>query len=37
MKKVYIMNVTTIGGVKWILFKKYNEFLDLDKEVNFFF
>lgn len=31
--KVYIMNVSTKGGLKWILFKRFHEFVDLDKEV----
>ena len=27
------MNVLTSNGTKWILFKRFNEFIDIDKEV----
>ena len=27
------MNVVTEGGLRWILFKRFHEFADLDKEV----
>ena len=31
--KVYIIHVVTAGGTTWMLFKRFSEFYELDKQV----